>query len=89
MLPLFLINKCTEAVILADIACSSSSTVTSGSLAHWDTGQGKFVQSVVPGDVWGSLGQISHDTNIVSLTLKYLVTTVSLVLSWTNRLSDI
>ena len=46
-------------------------------LAHWDTGQGEFVQSVLGGDVWGSVGQISHDTNIVSLALKYLVTTAS------------
>ena len=45
MLPLFLINKCTEAVIMADIACISVSHVSVPELDTSGRGPGKFVQS--------------------------------------------
>ena len=35
MLPLFLINKCSEAVTMADIACISLSHLTCGCAGHW------------------------------------------------------
>ena len=43
MLPLFLINKCTEAVIMADITCISCSHVSVTGLATSGAGPGKFV----------------------------------------------
>ena len=70
-LPLFLINKCTEAVILADIACSSPSHVT-GLAGHLVAGQGKFVQS--SGAVWCMGAQWARSLVILILSVSLALT---------------
>ena len=68
---LFLINKCTEAVILADIACSSPSHVT-GLAGHLVAGQGKFVQS--SGAVWCMGAQWARSLVILILSVSLALT---------------
>ena len=44
-----------------------------------ELGWANLSSAVVPCDLWGSVGQISGDTNIVSLALEYLVMSAQLV----------